>query len=465
MAMQIIRFAPDGWSARVGEDFTPENVVRVADALGKLWGTEHPGGRVYVGYDTRAGADAFARLAGEVIASYGLDVVLSETFCPTPALGWTVANDKRACGGVMITASQESASYLGIRVRMPDGGTCPEEELRVIEALVEPVPSSQRGVVSLADVVTPYKESLEALLDADAIRSAGLTVVHDPMYGAAREVFAGILRDLDVNVIAIHDGESEGFGGLHPDPVEPWVDECEQAVVENHAVAALIQDGDGDRLGAVDEEGRFVAVQTLVPLILDHLVENRGLTGRVVLNVSGSTLTRREARRLGCRLTITPIGFARLHGEMLRGDVLLGSDGEGGIAVPSHLAERDGILASLLVVEAMAMRGKTLGQLVAELEDKAGHMDYGRRDIRLDAATVQSLRNMLPGMNPPAVAGMEPVSVSHADGLRLQFADESWVLVRPSRAESLVRIYAEAPTVEERDALIEGGCALARGDA
>lgn len=463
--MRIIRFGSDGWSDRIGEGFTDDSCVRVADAVGKLWESDHPGTTVIVGYDTRHDAERYARLVGQVVASHGLTVKMSETFCPMPALCWAVAHDPDACGGIMLTASNASSEYLGIRLRSSDGSSRSAEDVRTIEALIEPNPTEARGVVESIDVVGPYLAGISSLVDADVIRAAGLTVVHDPMYGASKGVVAQTLGSMGVDVCEIHGDVTDDFGGIHPDPIEPWVDDCEQAVVAEGACAGFVNDGDGDRVGTVDENGDFVNPHIISALVLGHLVETRHAKGRVVINLAGSAYVRRQAARLGCDVTVTPIGFRRLYIEMLKHDVLISSDSEGGICIPPHLMERDGILVDLLLTELMAASSMTMGELVRDLEGKIGHMDYGRRDVQLDAATIQAFRNMLPGINPAKVAGRVPTGVSHADGLRLQFDDDSWVLMRPSRTENLVRVYAEAPTVEQRDDLLDGACFITRGDA
>ncbi len=200
----------------------------------------------------------------------------------------------------------------------------------------------------------------------------------------------------------------------------------------------------------------------LAPLMLGYLVEGRGETGRVVTTLSCSASIARQARRLGCDFTSVPVGFARIYREMLEGDVLLGIEEYGGMSVPSHLRERDGLLVCLLAVEYVSRSRRSLSALVGEMRSRIGRMCYTRRDVRMDSASTQAFRMILPGLNPEAVAGMSPVEVSHADGLRLQFEDDAWVLMRPSRTDPIVRVYAEAPSEEERDELLEATCDIVR---
>ncbi|OUP06728.1 phosphoglucomutase [Collinsella sp. An2] len=459
----IIHFGTDGWRARRDGDFNEENVARIADAAGALWERMAPGAIVYVGYDTRPEAEHFACLAGRMLASHGLTVKVCDRPSPTPALSWTVAHDARACGGLTVTGSHNPPDYLGIKLRMDDGGTASDDFVDLLEEVMEPSAPAVQGAVQRVDFVTPYLDELCSLVDASAIARAGLRVVYDPLYGAARGCFPLVLGALGIESIEIHNADDEGALDLHPDPIEPWVDECERAVTEHSVSAGLINDGDADRVGAVDEHGVFVSPHKIIALVAGHLVVNRGMSGRVVLNLSTSTITKRVCKALGCRVTVRPVGFKHIYKEMCKGDVLIGGEEAGGIGIPSHLCERDGLLVNLLLCELMAHTGKTLGQLVAEMESAMGTMVYGRRDLRLENEVIEMFRTMLPGLNPHEVAGQTPVAVSHMDGLRLEFADESWLLLRPGGTEPVVRVYAEAPTVEGRDRLLEAGCALARG--
>ena len=459
----IIHFGTDGWRAKTDGDFTAENVTRVAEALGALWSRKYPRARVYVGYDTRMGAEAFAALAGEALAGAGLTAVVSDRYLPTPALSWAVAQDSRACGGLMITGSHNPPDYLGIKLRMEDGGTASDDFIEELESLIMPETIGVRGEIERANMVMPYFDHLCSLVDADAIAAAHLRVVYDPLYGSARGYMPLVMGALGVETIEIHGVDDEDARELHPDPIEPWVDDCERTVCETGAVAGLINDGDADRIGAVDEHGHFVSPHKIIALVAGHLVKNHGMTGRIVVNQSTSTLTKRVARALGCRVTVKPNGFKHIYKEMCKGDVLIAGEEAGGIGIPSHLCERDGLLVILLLCELMAQSKKTLGQLVSEIEGACGSLKYGRRDLRLEPEVIEMFRTMLPGLNPHEVLGQEPVAVSHLDGLRLEFADESWMLVRPAGTEPVVRVYAEAPTIEQRDELLDAGCELARG--
>ena len=458
----IIRFLSDGWHARFDDGFTVENVVRVADALGLLWADSYPGATVYVGFDTRHGSASLAREVAGVLAAYGLCVKVSDVACPTPAVAWSCARDKDTVGAVILTASERSCEYGGILVRGADGGPVSRAFLEELEQTISVAPSTERGAFEECDLMAPYVQSLSSLVDGGALAARRPKVVVDPMYGAATGHLAELLINLGCDVVEIHVEPRDDFNGIHPNPQDPWADACEQAVVAHGADLGLLLDGDGDRAAVVDERGRILPVRVLVPLILGHLVGAHGATGRVVSTLTCSACLARQAERLGLECTAVPVGFARIYRELLEGDVILAAEEYGGICVPAHLRERDGLLVCLLAAELLALSDVPVSQLVEGLEAQIGSMRYTRRDVRLEPAATQAFRNVLPGLNPADVAGKVPVEVSHADGLRLQFDDDSWVLMRPSRAGALVRVYAEAPNEKERDELLEAACDIVR---
>lgn len=459
---QTIRFGVDGWHARLDDGYTRDNVVRIADALGRVWEHDAPGGTVYVGYDLRPESREMAREAAGVLAAHGLGARLSSGHCPTPVVGVSCSRDDGAAGGVVLTGSKRSAEYGGLLVRGPHGGSRPSEFYERLEEVIPSTPTEARADFLECDLSEGYRASIVGAVDADAIRAAHLRVVADPMYGAGVGWLASALADAGAQVVRVHDEGRPDFGGIHPEPTSPWSDACEQAVLRSGAALGVMLDGDGDRAGIVDERGNTLLPQDTVPIVLYHLVHNRGMSGRVVTSETCSGAIERMAERLGCPTTRVPVGFSRQYREMGVGDVLLAAEEYGGMAIPAHFAERDGILVGLIVCEALAVSGGTLSQLVGRVRSYLGPFRYARRDVRIGAASTQAMRNVLPGLCPEELAGDRPTEVSHADGLRLDFANGSWVLVRPSRTESVVRVYAEAPTEEERDAKLKAAVELVR---
>lgn len=456
-----VRFGTDGWRAVIGDDFTYANLRRVADATGRVFAARRPGGTVIVGHDTRFQASAFAAVAAEVLASHGLRVRLSDTYCPTPALCWSVAHDGDAVGGVVLTASHNPAPYLGFKVRMEDGGASPAAFTDLIESGLRPEAPTQRGEYVTVDLMGPYLDAVRAFVDGDAIRAAGLKVVVDPLYGAGRAHLAGVLRSVGVEVTEIHGSSDPSFGGLHPEPIPPHIDEARRLVRARGLDAAFITDGDADRIGAADRDGAFIDPHRIIALVARHLIEDRGMKGRIVKTLSTSVIVDRLGAALGVEVTTTPVGFKWIYEEMVKGDVLLGGEESGGIGVPAHVRERDGLLMSLLLAEMMAQRGCGLAELVADLEKVTGHMEYGRNDLRLDPAAKDAFVATWPTLAPAEIAGLEVTRISREDGVKFFLRDDAWLLFRASGTEPLVRVYAEAAGADDVARLLSAGRAMA----
>ena len=373
-----IHFGTDGWRAIIGEDFTDENLVRVIDAAARVFKEDavaagrpadaprhpHRRSRLPTGCARLRAAGGRGRGGAELprAAHAGL--------LPQPTLCWSVAQDADAVGGIMLTSSHNPAEYLGVKLRMNDGGAAGKEFTDRVEAAFADAPADARGAFETVDLMTPYLATLKERVDVEAIRNANLRVVVDPLYGAGRIYLAQLLRDLGVEVCEINNAEDPTFDGLHPEPIPPWVDRCIAKVPELGFDAGFINDGDADRIGAVDEHGNFVNPHRIITLLTSHLAEDKGLTGRVVSTITASAMLARQCKRLGLELTSTPVGFKWIYAEMEKGDVMLGGEESGGIGIPSHVMERDGLLMALLLCETMAQRGMSLGQLVDDMFQK-----------------------------------------------------------------------------------------------
>jgi alpha-D-glucose phosphate-specific phosphoglucomutase len=458
-----IKFGTDGWRAVIADDFTYANLRRVADAAGRVISAANPGGTVLIGYDTRFEARSFARAAAEVLSSHGLVAKVSDRYCPTPALCWNVARDDAAVAGVMLTASHNPAPYLGFKLRMSDGGASPVSFTDKVEAALLPEPPAARGDYEVVDLVTPYLDTLRGMVDADAIRAAGLKVAVDPLHGAGRGYLAGILRDLGVEVTEIHGQDNPGFSGLHPEPIPPHIDDVRALVRERGLDAAFITDGDADRIGAADRAGNFVNPHRILALVARHLFEDKGQRGKIVKTLSTSVLVDRLASRLGLEVVTTPVGFKWIYEEMVKGGVMIGGEESGGIGIPSHVRERDGLLMALMLAEMMASKGRGLGELVEDLLALTGPMEYSRVDLKLDPAVKDAFVDSIPYVDPAEIAGLKVREVVRADGLKFLLPDDAWLLMRPSGTEPLVRVYAEAPSMGIVDDLLAAGRALVEG--
>lgn len=461
--MADIHFGTDGWRAIIGEDFTPDNLNRVIDAAARVFkedavaagrDADHPG-TLIVGHDCRQDAHAYAQLAAQVAAGHGFNVLLTEDYCPTPTLCWSVAHNDDAVGGIMLTSSHNAAEYLGVKLRMADGGASPAEFTDRVEAVLPSQPTDILGPFTEVDLMTDYLAALRKLVDVEAIRAANLRVVVDPLYGAGRLYLAGLLRDMGVEVCEIDNAEDPTFDGLHPEPIQPWVDRGLAKVKELGYDALFVNDGDADRIAAGDSQGNFVNPHRIITLLTKHMVD-RGETGRVVSTVTASAMLDRMCRKLGLELVSTPVGFKWIYAEMEKGGVMIGGEESGGIGLPGHVKERDGLLMALLLTECMAQSGKDLGTLVEDMLEEVGRMEFARRGLSITPEQMARFRaETVPTFMVEEIGGKRVLDVDRRDGVKLLLEGDAWVMMRPSGTEPLVRVYAEAATTEEVDQLLD----------
>lgn len=460
--MADIHFGTDGWRAIIGEDFTPDNLNRVVAAAARIFKEEAVAagrdadapGTLIVGHDCRQDAHAYAELAAQVAAGEGFNVLLTDDYCPTPTLCWSVAHNDDAVGGIMLTSSHNPAEYLGVKLRMADGGASPAEFTDRVEAVLPPEPTDILGPFQTADLMTDYLAALRELVDVEAIRGANLRVVCDPLYGAGRHYLADLLRDMGVEVVEIHNAEDPTFAGLHPEPIQPWVDEGLAKVGELGYDALFINDGDADRIAAGDSRGNYVNAHRIITLLTKHMVD-RGETGRVVSTVTASAMLDRMCRKLGLELVSTPVGFKWIYGEMEKGGVMIGGEESGGIGLPDHVKERDGLLMALLLTECMAQSGKDLGTIVDEMLADIGRLEFARRGLSITDEQMARFRaETVPAYTADEIAGKRVLDVDRRDGVKLLLEGDAWVMMRPSGTEPLVRVYAEAATTDEVNALL-----------
>jgi phosphomannomutase len=469
--MADIHFGTDGWRAIIGEDFTPDNLIRVIDAAARIFKEEAVAagrdvdapGTIIVGHDCRQDAHAYAELAAQVAAGHGFNVLLTEDYCPTPTLCWSVAHNDDAVGGIMLTSSHNPAEYLGVKLRMADGGASPAEFTDRVEAVLPAEPTDVLGPFRTVDLMTEYLAALRELVDVEAIRAAGLRVVCDPLYGAGRHYLADLLRDMGVEVVEIHNGEDPTFAGLHPEPIQPWVDEGLAKVAELGYDALFINDGDADRIAAGDAQGNYVNAHRIITLLTKHMVD-RGEAGRVVSTITASAMLDRMCRKLGLELVSTPVGFKWIYGEMEKGGVMIGGEESGGIGLPNHVKERDGLLMALLLTECMAQSGKDLGTLIDDMLADIGRLEFARRGLSITPEQMERFRaETVPSYTADEVAGKRVIDVDRRDGVKLLLEGDAWVMMRPSGTEPLVRIYAEAATTDEVSELLDAAEAVVTG--
>jgi phosphomannomutase len=467
--MEKIKFGTDGWRGVIGEDFTFANVRRVAAAAAEYIRRESkPERGLVIGYDMRFLSPEAARIAAEVISAAGVPVVLADRPTPTPAVSYAVV-ERRAAGALMVTASHNPAAWNGIKFKAPYGGSASPAIVGRIEAYLHRL---ERGggkarrvkpaKIRTADLVAPYLERLKSLVRLERVRASGRRFVLDPMYGAASGCLAKLFTEAAIPFREIHGERNPLFPGLHPEPIEPHIEELRRAVREGGYDAGFATDGDADRLGAVDRDGGFVDSHKIFCILLRHLAEDLQWSGEVVKTFSTTRMVDLLARKYGLRVHTTPIGFKYISELMLERDILIGGEESGGIAVKGHLPERDGILNSLYLAEVMAATGKTLGEMVTELNAEFGPHHYGRVDLEVPLAAAQRAVRRARGFRNRRLAGMKVTGVEDMDGVKLLFGTAAWLLVRASGTENILRLYAEAPSPEKVKELLAGMARLAR---
>jgi phosphomannomutase len=479
-----IKFGTDGWRALIADEFTFANVERVAQAYAEYVNLHQPDSsstsasstdsspsqtpppRVVVGYDRRFLSEEFARRASEVLAGNGIEVEAFEGDVPTPLVSWAV-RERGAAGGVVITASHNPPLFNGFKLKAPWGGSATAETTLAVEALVDASPprraQTSKGVPtgldsSLDACVETYREQVASYVDLERIRSARARVVVDSMHGTGGRWVEGFLKGGELEVETIRDGRDAFFGGVAPEPVDRNLGALKSRVGSSGALVGLATDGDADRLGAVGDDGATMTMHEVVPLILLHLARRRELSGGVVRTFSQSVLLKRIAAAHNLKLFETPIGFKYVADLMLGEDILIGAEESGGIGVRGHLPERDGILNSLLFLEAIVAAERRPTELVREMHAEFGEFYFGRRDLHLEVARGQQLVTALAEQPPAGIAGYEVASVETLDGTKLNFTDESWLLFRQSGTEPVLRIYSEATSKAKLESLLEHGC-------
>ncbi len=402
MAMNNIVFGTDGWRGIIADDFTYENVRLVAYAIARyVVRAEQPSGGILVGYDNRFSSELFAQAAAETIAMAGVPVWLASAPCPSPAISLLV-RQRRAAGGIMITASHNPARWNGIKFKASYGSSALpsivaqiEAELKIVLAEGIPPLPPRKDLLHSIDVLAPYVHTIEKLVDWDKLREANLRFVADPMHGAARGLLAGLMRAHGVFCDEIRGTHDPLFGGANPEPIEPHVAPLREALRAGNYDAGFAADGDGDRIGAMDRDGTFITPHQVFSILLWHLAGTRNLTGDVAKTFSTTKLLDKIAARFGRRIYEVPVGFKYICELMLEHDILLGGEESGGIGTKLYLPERDATVVALLLAEVMAWHRKSLGELVALLHAEFGEHHYGRIDLELAPRTERARHRIL----------------------------------------------------------------------
>ncbi|XZN93129.1 MAG: phosphoglucomutase/phosphomannomutase family protein [Microcoleus sp.] len=460
--MNPIKFGTDGWRGIIADDFTFDRVALVAplaaQVLGQTGGNDATSGTVIVGYDRRFLAEDFAKTAAFAVQNAGFDVLLSDGYAPTPAFS-LAAKQLNALGAIVLTASHNPGAYLGLKVKGGFGGSVSPEVTQQIEAkLGNPAPiSATPGKLESFNPWPAYCKTLREMVDIDGIKQAiasnKITVFVDAMHGAAA---GGLAQILEETVHEVNSDRDPLFGGGAPEPLPRYLSQLFRVMRTHQRQSSglsigFVFDGDSDRIAAVDSSGNFLSSQILVPILIEHLAKRRGFTGEVIKTVSGSDIIPKIAKLYDLPLFETPIGYKYIADRMLTTQVLVGGEESGGIGYGTHIPERDALLSALYLLEAVVKSGEDLSQIYARLQKETGFTSaYDRIDLHLANMDERSrLLSLLENQPLTKIADKAVVDCNKVDGYKFRLADGSWLLIRFSGTEPVLRLYSEAATLKE----------------
>jgi len=464
-----IKFGTDGWRGVIADDFTFENVRRVAGAIASyVLKNEDPRRGIVIGYDTRFGSRRFAEATAEVIARAGIPVKLANDYTPTPALSYAVKN-LRTAGGVMITSSHNPWSWNGVKFKATYGGSATPGIIKQIEDEVRAgaMPKGSPANIEDANFHIPYIDAIVRFVDVDKIAKAKFKFAIDCMYGAGRNVLSGIFTQRGIQHVQIRSEVNPLFPGINPEPIEPHIRMLQETVVREKCHAGLATDGDADRVGAVAEDGSFVDSHKIYSIILQWLLTHKDWPGDVVRAFNTTRMLDRIAAKHGRKLLECGIGFKYICDLMLEREILIGGEESGGIGIQRHLPERDGLLNCLLLANIMADEGKSLGQLVESLQQEYGPHFYARRDLHVPNEIKEAAIARAASDEVQTLGRYKILRKENLDGIKF-FLDapangngaEAWLLMRVSGTEPLMRLYCEAASPELVQELLEEGVAF-----
>ncbi|MDD5073046.1 MAG: phosphoglucomutase/phosphomannomutase family protein [Candidatus Omnitrophica bacterium] len=461
-----IKFGTSGWRAVIADGFTFSNVRKAAQAIAGYVKAHHPSRKappvVIIGHDTRFDSREFASAAAKVLCANGVKVLLTERDTPTPVISFQVVH-KEADGAINITASHNPPEYNGLKFSPSHGGPAEPEVTKEIEKraakikgeVEEPLPSELKCRIEEFDPRRAYFARIKDLVDLSAIKKARLKAVVDVMHGTGRGYLDRILTENGCKVILLNDNLDPLFGGHPPEPAKDNIGKMLREVKRHKADLGLGLDGDADRFGIVDENGRFYTPDEVISLLFKHLIDTRPRLPKVARTHSTTRLVDRIAARYGIEVVETPIGFKYIGEVLMTGECIIGGEESGGLSIANHVPEKDGILACLLVAEMVAVRGKKLSAILNEIYREFGRSYPGKLNVRLTDDQKARLLHMLKSRPPKEIAGTKVAKLDTMDGYKFTLADSSWVLVRPSGTEPLIRFHFEAMTAAKEKKLIK----------
>lgn len=468
--MAQIKFGTDGWRAVIAEDFNFSNLDLVAQATADYWranpvdGTEQ---KVVVGYDRRFLSNDFAQRTAEVMAGNGFEVILTPEPVPTPSVSFAV-KQHHAIGGVMITASHNPPIFNGFKLKSHFGASAESSMCQQVEALLGQHPVSKLGLeqglkekrIRIKDVRPAHYAALKKLVDFDLIARSKVSFAHEALFGVGAGCFDDILAGTSCKVTTLNGAHDPFFGGINPEPIERnYVRSAAYLRKHPHDIC-LVTDGDADRVGGMDGRGNYLSTHQLICLLLNHLVHNRHAKGRVVKALTTTSMVDKMCAAEGLELVETGVGFKYIAAEMIKGNVLLGAEESGGIGFPGHIPERDGIAAGLMLLEMLAVEKKPIGKMLQRLVKQFGPHCYGRIDTHYPLEKRAQLIEHLKSNPPSRLLKSKVADVKGFDGVKFVAENTSWLMLRGSGTEPILRIYAEAGTEADVKKLLAMGVKL-----
>jgi phosphomannomutase len=470
--MSQIKFGTDGWRAVIAEDFTFENVARVAQATADFWSANPVAGterKVIVGYDRRFLSDRFAQITAEVFAGNDFQVVLTPEPVPTPSVSFAVRN-LNAIGGVMITASHNPPIFNGFKLKSHYGGSSDSETCKVVEIFVGKNPvrtmklanAIRAKQILIRDVRPAHYTALKKLVDFKLIAKSKLRFAHEALFGVGAGCFEQLLAGTTCKVTTLNGEHDVLFGGINPEPIEANYAKSQVYLKKHPHDICLVTDGDADRVGGMDGRGKYLTTHQIICLLLHHFIVNRKGSGRVVKALTTTSMVDKICAAYGLPLVETGVGFKYICAEILKGGVLLGAEESGGIGFPGHIPERDGIAAGLMLLELLATEKISVNKMLEKLEKEFGPHHYGRIDTQFPLEKRGALMEFLQ-KNPPAKLLRSPLAdMKTFDGVKFVGEDFSWLMLRGSGTEPILRIYAEAKSGADVRKLLKLGLSLTK---
>ena len=452
MPASQIKFGTDGWRGVVADDFTYETLRCAAQGVAEYLAERGRSRLAVVGYDCRFASEIFAEEVARVLAGNGVDSLLFDRPSPTQVASWTVI-DKQAAGAAVITASHNPYIFNGLKYKPETGSSAPPEVIAELEKRIHAVSEVKREPadsprIRRYDPRPAYYTQIARMLELDPIKVGGLRVLHEVMHGSGYDYVQELLTGGSTTVIELHAERNPFFGGVSPEPIPANLSEALQTMKSGGYNLCICTDGDADRVGIIDEGGRFVNQLQVYALLMVYLVEMRGWKGPVVRSLNMTHMADELGRQYGVPVHEVPVGFKNVAPKMMETGAVLGGEESGGFAIKGHIPERDGILAGLCFADMMVRSGRSISQLLEDLEKKVGPHAYARHDIHLPRDSYeqdrQRILETLREKQPKQVAGVDVERVRDDDGFKFFLKDGSWVLLRTSGTEPLIRVYAEA---------------------